>query len=139
MTFGDLWKILDWSDAEMEEDTWLKENTGDKTDSEFKVKFRMTLVEQALFGEGEQKEEAKYMLHMAGVWLQIVMFLRANGLIIEKKVMDNDRGDRDRSEATEEAGAPTAGGGSGGGDKRDTPPRSGDQATPDGADHGEGD
>jgi hypothetical protein len=55
MTFGDLWKTLDWSGAEMEETSWLKENEGEEVDPDFRLKFRMTLVEQAIFGEGEQK------------------------------------------------------------------------------------
>ena len=114
MTFGDLWKTLDWSQAEMEEDAWLKENEGEETDPDFKMKFRMTLVEQAIFGEGEQRQEARYMLHMAGVWGQVVDFLSLNDLLEESTA--DDRGDSTRRKAPEEASAPPAGGKLGGGE-----------------------
>jgi hypothetical protein len=136
MTFGDLWKTLDWSASEMEEEGWLKENKGDKTDQDFKTKFRMTLVETALYGSGEQRQEAKHMLHMAGVWPQIVAFLSAHNLLLE---VDDDRGDRDRSETAAEEGPTAEGGGSGGGDsRRDTPTGLSDQAPTDRDDPGEG-
>jgi hypothetical protein len=113
MTFGDLWKTLDWSGAEMEETSWLKENEGEETDPDFKMKFRMTLVEQAIFGEGEQKKEAQYMLHMAGVLPQIVAFLKAHNLLEESV---DDRGDSAQHKAIEEASPSPAGGRVGGGE-----------------------
>lgn len=114
MTFGDLWKTLDWSGAEMEETSWLKENEGEETDPDFKMKFRMTLVEQAIYGEGEQKKEAQYMLHMAGVLPQIVAFLKAHNLLEESTA--DDRGDSAQHKAIEEASPSPTGGRVGGGE-----------------------
>jgi len=138
MTFGDLWKSIDWSVAEMEEEGWLNKHKGDPTDQEFKTKFRMTLVEQALFGSAEQKEEAKYLLHMAGVWPQIVAFLRLNNLI-EEKPDGPDRADRHGGEAVTQEGVVTAGWRVGGGDAgRDNDSRQRSEASTDSEDITEG-
>ena len=53
-TFGDLWKSLDWSATEEEEETWEADNP-----SETK----------------ELRQEARSFLSLAGVWSQVVAYL----------------------------------------------------------------
>ena len=92
LTFGDLWRALDWSGVEDEAERWVAENPSEhETNDESKRKLRVVFVEQALWGEdGERKQEARGLLHAAGIWIQIIAFYKLNGLIIEGEIRDDD-------------------------------------------------
>lgn len=82
LTFGDLWKSLDWSAAEEEEATWDADNPSEYTHTDdFKQRLRMTYLEQSLWGETKElRQEARSFLNLAGVWTQVVAYLHLHNV-----------------------------------------------------------
>lgn len=78
MTLGDLYSRIDWSKA----DEAGLETQGDSeydVDGEFKRRYRLTLLEQGLFGEKDHKDTARTLLSEVGVWGQVAELLRSDG------------------------------------------------------------
>ena len=92
-TFGDLWKSLDWSAAEEEEEKWDVDNPSEYTHTDdFKQRLRMTYLEQSLWGETKElRQEARSFLSLAGVWSQVVAYLHLYNVWEEEN--DDDRPD----------------------------------------------
>ena len=73
-TVGDLYRHLDWSQAE----TAAMETMGDTefaVHPDFKRRYRLTLLDEGLFGAGARRDAARTLLASIGVWSQVVNLL----------------------------------------------------------------
>ena len=89
LTLLDLYQALDWSGVEQAEKEWLETNEqvsdlSEKYTAEldFKAKFRMVLLDEALHSEDMSRMvAAKQWLKRAGVWSQVKNFYFVRGLL----------------------------------------------------------
>ena len=75
-TIGDLYRALDWAAVEA------LETQGDaqfEVDADFKRRYRLVLLDEALYGSGARRDAARTLLSSAGVWDQVVALLRSSG------------------------------------------------------------
>ena len=81
-TLGDLYSALDWSAAESRLSQWLATRPDaeihDLTDQS--RNFRLVLLDEALFGAADKRDEARKQLQMAGVWTQVSAIMRELGV-----------------------------------------------------------
>lgn len=84
VTLMDLYEAVDWDRIAESEGKWLRqaaEKAGEFDPSEdFRVKFRCVLLEEALYGKDAVQKDAQLWLHRAGVWPEVVAFLKQHGL-----------------------------------------------------------
>ena len=80
-TVGQLCDLIDWSKADQgQPPASLPGQDGEIQPTEdFKRRFRLVLLDEALFGQGERRAAARTLLHSAGVWGQVVSLLTLKG------------------------------------------------------------
>ena len=74
-TVGDLYSVIDWSQADK---AGLEvQNAEIEVDPEFKRRYRLTLLDEGIWGEGPHRDTARTLLNSVGVWKQVVKYLTA--------------------------------------------------------------
>ncbi len=92
LTLKDLYETLDWSGVEETEERWIgeQEHLDDQSERltgepDFKAKFRMVLIDEALHGKYDKRKwEARSWLRRAGIWHQVVHYYEEHGLIAKE-------------------------------------------------------
>ena len=89
LTIKDLYQALDWSRADGALADFMRDQSvsaeisaGNGQNEDFSYRFRLNLLNEALYGLGEPQQTAKRLLHMAGIWPQVVEFMGRQGLLI---------------------------------------------------------
>lgn len=89
LTLKDLYEALDWSAIEAAETTWLEGHEqaaaqldGHTIEPDFRTKFRMAILEEAVQGTDEaRQQDARKWLQRAGVWPSVLRFYREHRLL----------------------------------------------------------